>query len=284
MPSHAVLLRGVRPPEVAARARRVLDLGFDGVGLEDPLHHRSWEALREALPRRALLSVRLFLPYPRALREDQPCPFAMGSLDAGERRDAIQQGTETILFADRHRIPLVRVDPILLEATAPPEAALERRRRLDAYRLVLARLLDAADRYQRTLAVTPGGAAGEAPSPAELAVFFREFAGAPLEAWPDTLRLRAHEAGGRADPWVLLEGKAAAVTLRDSSGDLEPAALGAGLMDWESLRPRLESCPLWMADPETPGGGFDPEAAARLVEGLAKAPEPKGPQRGLFLP
>src|SRR5262245_7151907 len=154
MTARGVLLRGGPGAELVARAKAVLDAGLDGLALEGPLHWRQWEALRDEVPRQALLAIQLFLPYPPGVREGQPCPFQLGSLGAEDRRDALRYGTETILLAADRGIPIVRIEPFPEGDARPAERPRLRACRLDSLRMTLEKLVDVADRHGRTIALT----------------------------------------------------------------------------------------------------------------------------------
>jgi len=269
----AATIRSSPSTDVTTAVREALDLGFGRLGLAHPFDSLHWERIREFVSRDRVVSVELFLPYPGALRPGVPCPFALGSLHTEVKRDALKYGNETVRFADRNDIPFVRIQPFAVEgvsrakwlaACRDPHRAerLERleaqrkvnaERHLDSFKSVLARLLDLADRYEVRVALTPGGSLPEMPSYAETSACIEEFAGAPLVVWPDTLLAsREGEAAGVEAPeswWDAFQERMPGVTLRDLSPDLEPAPLGTGRVDWDSMRPMLEAASTWMVDP-----------------------------------
>src|SRR5262245_22721724 len=227
MSERGVLLRGGPGGELVARAKAALDAGFDGLALEAPFYWRQGEALREEVPRQAVLAIQLFLPYPRGLKEEQPCPFELGSLHAEGRRDALRYGNETILLAAERGIPIVRIAPFAAGDARPAERPALRARRLDALRLTLEKLLDLADRHQRTIALTTATTPEEIPSVEELRAIAGELAGAPLTAWVDT-RLLASEVRLPRSATQPPHPAYGAAILRETDEEGAPAAWGEG--------------------------------------------------------
>jgi sugar phosphate isomerase/epimerase len=273
MHDFAATVRSSPTTDLASTVRGALDVGFGKLGLAHPLYAPHWESIREFISTDSVASVELFLPYPRALRPGAPCPFVLGSLHPEMRRDAVRHGSETVRFADRVGIPFVRIQPFGVEGVSrsmwlaachdPHKeerlAALEARRKLnaerqlDSFKSVLARLLDLADRYEVRLALTPGGAPSEMPNYAEMSACIQEFEGAPLVLWPDTLLAATGSEGtGTGGPdgwWDAFQGRMPGVTLRDLTPGLEPAPLGTGRLDWDTMLPMLEAAATWMVDP-----------------------------------
>ncbi len=291
----AATIEGSPDADVTCRAVKALDLGFHGLGLEPPLHASQWEKLRETLPRESVLCVQVFLPYPGGVRPGDPSPFVLGSLHPEERCDALKFGEETILFAARNSIPVVRIPPIVLEglagsgpgraprgmphesprmAQAAARRQLEAVPRLDSLRSLLYRLLEAADRHGISIALTPGGFMDELPGFEEASALFREFEGAPLRAWPDTLRAAAAlEARPGVPPWDSCGGKMAGLTVRDFDSRGEPLPLGGGCLDRDALKPLLEGAPIWLAGPGPVESGDGLEESLRFLRTLESRPE-----------
>lgn len=273
MHEFATTIRSSPSNDVATSVREALDLGFSRLGLAHPLYSRDWEKVRGFVSAESVISVELFLPYPRAVHTGAQCPFVLGSLDSEARRDALKYGGETLHFAERNAIPFVRTQPFAVEgisraawsaarrdphraerlALLEAERKVNSKRHLDSFKSVLARLLDLADRYEVRIALTPGGSLLEMPNYTEMNDCFREFEGAPLVLWPETLltpqRDGAADIGAPEDWWEAFRERMPGVTLRDFSEDLTPTPLGTGKVDWDDLRPMLESASTWMVDP-----------------------------------
>ena len=290
------------PSESPARwAKRILDAGFEGIGLGHPFHASHWEEVRPLLPRERIDSVELFLPYPPGHPLGEPCPFHLDSSHPEEKADAVKYGTETILFADESSIPFIVIPPLNLEgdlggALRAEVDELPRNKRfgervsriqarrapdakhaLDSFRSVLSKLLDTADRYSVRLAIVPGGFIDQAPSLAETRVLLKEFSGGPLCVWLDTLSYFVASDLGPIDAALFdeLKRRFVGAALRDFSPKKEPVLLGTGRADWESLRPLLEAMPLWLADPPETTAEGALEQSLELFEKLTRGPEVK---------
>jgi hypothetical protein len=148
-------------------------------------------------------------------------------------------------------------------------------RPMDSYRSVVYRLLEAAARYGRRLALACGGWIDEVPGIEEAFPCLEEFAGSPCLVWLDSVlecvaggTLYPRESAGLLEH---LKEQIAGTTLRDSAEDGSPAVLGTGCLQWEKTRPLLKACEAWMADPplDSPGESLGPslEFLARLASG-----------------
>jgi hypothetical protein len=328
----AVALRGSPQRDVVDQATEALDAGFSKLGLLSPIDDRSFARLRTALAPRSFCCVELFLPYRRRRGLGQPDTFRLGSPDAEDRRDAVTQGGETIRFAAANEIatvlvPVVRLDPELRRAqtrawSLPRSQAVldaidaaraeEAPRKLDALRAVLSRLLDLADRYSVVVALGVGGWSDELPNAVEVAACLREFRGAPLMAWCDTLsytvsleeeRRRAAEtpaASGaedalanrglpfesdartaehstvRGSPWNDLKVSLGPATVSDKDDRGAASRPGEGELDWKLVLPLLEACTPWLLDPPwgTPSGLL--RGCREFLEGLGRSDSPFG--------
>jgi hypothetical protein len=294
MPRYACRLRGSPAESATVRARQILDAGFELLGLGHPFHALHWEEVRPLLPREAIACVDLFLPYPSAHPPGDPCPFHLDPAHPEKKRDAVKYGIETILFADQNAVPYVLVPPFRLEGTLRKDLdelprnrrfqecllklqALrqpEARPRLDSFRSILSKLLDAADRYGVKLAIVPGGFIDEAPDLLETQACLREFTGGPLCVWIDTLsRSAAHDLGPSDHVLDALKEGLAGATLRDYSSRKEPVLLGEGEADWQGLRKLLLPIPHWLADPPELSAA-SVHASLEFLEKLAREPEP----------
>jgi sugar phosphate isomerase/epimerase len=283
----ATSVRGSRIGDAPAEAHQALDAGFQGLGLLRPLFGPDWEVLEKSLPRESILTLELFLPYPRGLRPGEPCPFRLGSAAAEDIRDAVKYGTETLRIAARHGIPSVLVSP------TSRDDELRRRRKasiednqvsglrkdleaarqlwsasaLDALKRVLSRLLDTADRQGVRLALVPGGWIDELPNEPEVLLCLEEFCGAPLDVWLDTFRCTVSRQLGvhpvcRHD---IPDGLRAGVSLRDYDGDWNARLPGGGVAPWKEWLAGLSRVPVWLVDRPC---GTPPEALSECREFL----------------
>lgn len=298
----ATTVRGSPTDDVQARSRHALDVGFQTLGLLQPLYASDWELLEKSLPRESILALELFLPYPRGLHPGEPCPFRLGSAAAEDIRDAVKYGTETLRIAERHGIQWVVVSPTSMdkelrrrrvasvgEQRAPGLLEDLRASRqawsasaLDALKRGLSSLLEAADRHGVRLAMTPGGWLDEMPDEPEVLLCLEEFRGAPLELWPDTFRhlvslqLGAFPSRGRGIP----DDPPSGVLLRDHDGDWNAVLPGVGVAPWRDWLSGLLRAPVWLVDPpvQTP-----PEALAACREFLEMLPVEETERRFPFL-
>ena len=294
MPRLLATISSLGDRDPAALTRTALDLGFDAIALDAPLYLPHWEGVRELLPREAVFSIELFLPYPRTLRPGAAPPFSAAAGDPEARRDAQKQAIETVLAAERKAIPFVRVPPIGLEGVSRAEwvsiragqplaeerrasflarRGAEARHRLDSLRILLSRLLEAADRYGRTVLLVPGGFPDEAPSPRETEALLTEFRGAPLEVWLDTLRVSVATGGASLEGLSLLDSLQAA-TVRDFEADGSAAEPATGELEPEWAAPILKAAGAWALDS---AASSSPEALQAGLEWLRKLAEPPAP-------
>lgn len=284
----------------AALGRAALDLGFDGVALRSPLCEPAWLELQALLPPRRVAALEVFLPLPRALDGRPELPFSPAHPSPLEASESLAQAEKTVLAADRAEIPLILVPPVQLDPTLREgwqalrsgQPFLEERRRalldrratlvpraLDSLRRFLDRLLGAADRYGRGIALIPGGFPDELPSVRETGGLLAELRGAPLGVWPDLVRVVASWPGEDLKSWPLLAG-ALGLDLGDLDQNLAPTAPGRGTVARSWALPLLEAAPVWALDPR---GNVDPgslEEGKTWLDELAEPPPP--PPSGLL--
>jgi len=278
----ACTVRGKDPPATIERARAALDAGFASLVLEDPLYAPAWEDLSAFLSRGKASAIRLFVPYPGWVRPGTASPYRVAPLDPDGRREAIRQGEETLLAAERLRIPLILV-PV-----ARNEGA---RGTLDAYRSVLYPLLELADRRGVTMCLTPSSRRGELPGAEDVRNLVREFRGAPLATWIDAVRTPWPEAGtsgrGPSEPdrdepsWMPedLAALARGAALHRREGDEEghlPRADGV----WRDLAEAVREVPLWVLDLRSEAPADEVARGYEVLEALAAGPPPA--ERPLF--
>ena len=277
MTIHAASLGTLKADDACKTASAILDEGFEGLVLEAPLHHDAWNALRELLPRNSVKAIRLFLPYPRALRPGAPSPFVAAAGGREERRAALAQAQKSLEAADRLEAPLVllpmtRLDiPGLSPDYMAPTDSIEGetlrlrstdgevRTRMDSLLLLLSFLLERAERYATTICLTPGNRSGELPLTPETLTCLEEFEGAPLGLWLDTCRLPGEflRVPCIADTAGLVSGlelfdKVKGASVSDETPGGMPCSPGEGAVPWALIASSLRSLPLWCVN--TPAG------------------------------
>ena len=285
MTIHAASLSALKADDARKTASAILDEGSEGLALEAPLHHDAWNALRELLPRDSVKAIRLFLPYPRALRPGAPSPFVAAAGGREERRAALAQAQKSLEAAARLEAPLVllpmtRLDiPGLSPDYMAPTDSIEGetlrlrstdgevRTRMDSLLLLLSFLLERAERYATTICLTPGNRSGELPLTPETLTCLEEFEGAPLGLWLDTCRLpgeflRVPRIADTASPVSGLElfDKVEGASVSDEAPGGTLCNPGEGAVPWDLITSSLRSLPLWCVN--TPAGDG-------LAEGLS---------------
>ncbi len=281
--------------DASVTARTALDLGLDAIVVAAPLRKFEWEPLKALLPGHAAASIELFLPFPSSLPSGAPCPFHAASLDAGERKQALQQGLETVIEAERKEIPVIHLTPIALEVSLreawlslqPDQPFVDHRRaqilqrraneacrRIDSLKSFLGGLLESADRYGRQIAMVPGGFPDEVPSLKEMQDLLREFRGAPLTVWADTLRAAASWPGNPLADWPL-KASCSHLTVRDFGARFTSIPLGEGRLNRDWAMPLLEISSLWVLDAEASTSPELLEAGLAGLRALAESPKPE---------
>lgn len=301
MTIHTASLSALRTNDAERTAGAILDAGYRGLVLDEPLHHDAWQALRPLLPRDSVKALRLFLPYPRTLRPGQASPYEAAAEGRKERAEALPQARKTLEVADQLGAPLVLLPmtplgaPELSRRYLPPTdsidgdelrlraASEETSQRMDSLLLLLSDLLKHAERYAITLCLTPGNRSGELPLAPEVLACLREFEGAPLGLWLDTSRLPAEflrvpciaETGQAPSPdgfFTRVQG----ASIRDETVAGEPCGLGRGAVPWDLISSTLQDLPLWCVQA---GGGDDLAEGLHFMVGLEGGQEEPG---GLF--
>ena len=270
MTIHAASLSALKVDDARKTAGAILDEGFEGLVLDAPLHHDAWNALRELLPRNSVRAIRLFLPYPRALRPGAPSPFVAAAGSREERRAALAQAQKSLEAADRLGAPLVLLPMTCLDIPglspdymAPTDSIEgetlrlrstdeEVRTRMDSLLLLLSFLLERAERYATTICLTPGNRSGELPLTPEALACLEEFEGAPLGLWLDTCRLPGEflRVPHIADTAGLVSGlelfdKVEGASVSDETSEGTPCSPGEGTVPWNLITSSLRSLPLW---------------------------------------
>lgn len=267
MRTQAASVRGWDPSATLRRAEMLLDLGFEKLTLEEPLHAPSWEALQRMLPRESVAALRLFIPYPGSVRVASPSLCHLGFTDADDRREMLKRAEQSLLAAAGSSIPRVLLPPAPLEEAAavePPDRGRSPpgrtddpglRRLLDSFRSTLDRLLGTAERYSIRLCVTPSSRSDEAPDLVEALGCLREFEGAPLSLWLDTVRLPPGLEVAETDqgsPELRCPGEARlpveGLSIHDHSEGRDGGLPGSGDIDWEALDGILRASPIWALD------------------------------------
>ncbi len=304
MTTIAATLRSHSQARADRTARRLLDVGFDALVLARPLYLHDWQQLQPLLPRESVLAVELFTPLHRGLRPGQGCPFALGSLEPEQKRDAEKYGPSTITFADENGIRFVLLPGVELDTPGPrtPEldargaapvvrsdGAAEAGARLDSYLSTIDRLLTVADRYEVRLAITPTASPGRIPDAEQTEYCLSEFRGGPLCVWADTAE---HAACVKRDehaspPWKRFEACFASLeALRDGRCNVEGRRRGRTHVSPRSRLARLartdlrvEAGAVVAGRPGSPARGGGARWRSRVLERPARTGEPGSPVR-----
>lgn len=294
-------LSALRTDDAERAAGALLDAGYEGLILEEPLHHDAWQALRLLLPRDSVKAIRLFLPYPRTLRPGQTSPYVAAAEGREERAGALLQARKTLEAADQLGAPLVLLpmtplgtpglsrqyrlptDSLGADEQRLRAASEETSRRMDSLLLLLADVLEQAERYATTICLTPGNRSGELPLASEVLDCLREFEGAALGLWLDTSRLPAEFLRApvfaeevKAPLAAEMFGRVQGASLRDETAAGEPCSLGRGAVPWDLISSTLRALPLWCVQ-TTPG-----ESPAEGLHFLASLEDEKEEAGGLF--
>ncbi len=302
-------LRAADPRQCEEKVSAILDVGFDGVIVEEPLHLPTWEALRRCVPRDRTLAIRLFTPYPRALRVGRRPDVVLGNPGGDERRQALRRGLATLEAAEGLGIPRVLVPTVDLDlsgaprgfmpVTSPPDDDPQTRGardaevsvRMSAYLSTLSRLLDHADRYAVRLCLTPSSRPTEMPSFPETRAVLEELAGAPLGVWLDTARWPAEQLdvptigvrgddGGRGDDDR--GDDADGVSIHDARGMHEHLEPGTGDIDWPLLASSTRRHEIGCIDVEAARAAGDFARGLEFLRDLGRdAPPEHGVDGGL---
>jgi sugar phosphate isomerase/epimerase len=282
-------LRAASPRHCEDTVTAILDAGFDGIAVEEPLHQPTWKALTSCLPRERALAIRLFVPYPRTTHASERSDVLLGESGGDAVQRAVRRGIETLESADRLGIPRVLVPTVQLDLAGAPrgfspatspndvdrrlrnERDAEVSSRMSAYLSTLSRLLDHAERFALRLCLTPSNRVAEMPSVAETRTVLEEFDGAPLGVWLDTTRWPAEhlavpiigDVSGNDDGVGLdsVDG----VSIHDARGTREHLEIGSGEIDWPLLTSSIRSHTIGCLDVEE---ARDAEDFARGLEAL----------------
>lgn len=221
MKHHAITSRHLRVPNTAActaefeaRARHVLDLGFDGLVLDPELCEPEWAWIADYFPPETVRAAFAFTPLPRPSPLGKEPPPSVASLDREETDAARKRLGLQAAFLGEHGVDTLIVPPAEVDTPSRREVehalgtaelnelpkvieSLRRRRsnfdglerHVDSYLRVLDSALDAADRHGIRVALMPASLACEIPDAAQLFRVISEFAGAPLTVFANTLEL-----------------------------------------------------------------------------------------------
>ncbi|MEM7231046.1 MAG: hypothetical protein AAF517_02655 [Planctomycetota bacterium] len=241
-----------------ARATAILDAGFHGLTLEEPLHLASWQELLAILPPRVVDAVSLLVPYSKRVPLKERAGLQLGLLDSSGRDELRRQADASIEAADRAQIPRIVVPYVDFSEARAEE---ERRRVLDDYLRTLDDLLSKVDRYSLRVALTPSDLRGEGPGPIELAIVEEEFRGASLSLWLDSVRVvpdatpspspeAEEETVDDVPPVVVPETclEVDGMSIRDRDGERHGTVPGTGDVDWDAIDDRVQGAPIWALD------------------------------------
>jgi hypothetical protein len=301
METPAATTRWAGRPLSLSAVRKLLDLRFSSIAVDEEVRGKELEEAQRLVPRRSLAALHLFAPLPDRLEPGAPPPFVLGALHPEKRRDALEQALLSLQAADDLEIPVVILPPAPMEepsaaqalellgrrAAAPLWEGLRRKRQdyagrqLDSYLSTLSRLLDRAERYSLRLALTVGGLPSELPDLGEACRCLSEFQGGPLALWLDTVRGARYRETGGADGGLLLgdlAGKVAGVTVHDGNRRQGHLPLAGGEVDlgrWEELR-RAAAQAVWAVDLTAEASEEElvatRDSLARFLAGPAAAP------------
>ena len=291
-------LTALKPKDAATAASAILDAGYEGIILENPILEDAWQALLPLLPRESVKAMRLFMPYPRGLPAGSRSPYEVAAESRKGREDAFRQARKTLEAADRIGAPAILLPITQLNETGlswdyrPPTVApdpseqqlravsAEAHQRMDSLLILLSRLLEQAERYALTICLAPSNRSGELPLVKEALTCLQEFEGADLGLWLDTARLPAallqvpriaeSEPGIPAEDWsALVRG----VFLRDQGPTQEPCEPGQGSVPWELISGSLQKLPIW----SVPANDFESISdGLHFMEGLREKPQEPG--------
>lgn len=303
MTIQAASLTALTPDEAVTTARSILDAGYEGIILENPVHQDAWRALLPLLPKESVKAMRLFLPCRRRPRPGSISAYEVATENPGDREDTLREARKTLEAADQvgspiillpitqlsepglswdYRPPTLAPDPSEQQQRAASEEAHQRR---DSLLILLSQLLEHAERYALTICLTPSNRSGELPIAEEALACMREFEGAALGLWLDTTRLpaeflRVPSIGGPRSE-ALEEDWLAAVQgafLHDQGPALESCTPGQGSVPWELISSALHNLPVW----SVPAGHYDALAEGlHFMAGLKEKPEEPGGLLGI---
>jgi len=297
MTIYAASLSASGPIEARQSASEILDAGYEGIVLDAPVHHEAWLALCDLLPKDTVKAIRLFLPYPRALRRHEKAPFLAAGESQGDRSDALSQAGKTLEAVDQMGIPFVLIpmtglgltglERRYLAPTASSDSEQMGRRlshhevsaRMDSLLFLLSFLLEKAERYATRICLTPGNRPAELPLFSECLACLEEFEGAPLGLWLDTCRLptellRVPSIGEPEGPGPGFDlfNKVEGASICDEDEEGAPCDPGQGVVPWDQVASTLRGLPLWCI-------GSDLEEGRRFLDSLV---EDEKPPAGIF--
>lgn len=298
MTIQAASLTALTPDEAVATASAILDAGYEGIILENPIHQDAWRALLPLLPRESVKAMQLFLPCPRGQQPGSTSPYEVATENPGNREGMLRQARKTLEAADQvgspiillpvtqlnepglscnYRPPTVAPDPSEQQQRAASEEAHQRR---DSLLILLSQLLEHAERYALTICLTPSNRSGELPSAEEALACMREFEGAALGLWLDTTRLPTEflrvpriaepKMETREEDWLATVQGA---FLHDQGPGRDSCAPGQGNVPWELISSALQNLPIW----SVPANHYDALAdGLHFMAGLREKPEEPG--------
>ena len=298
MTIQAAGLTALNSEEALASASAILDAGYEGIILENPIHQDAWQALLRLLPKDSVKALQLFVPYPRGLHPGSTRPYEAAAESPREREEAFRQARKTLEAADRIGAPAVLLpitqlnEPGLSWNYRPPtlapdlseyqlrEASEEASQRMDSLLILLSRLLEQAGRYDLTICLAPSNRSGEFPLAKEALACLREFEGADMGLWLDSSRLPDEFLQvpriGESELETLAEGSLSSVQgafLRDRDPAGKACPPGQGCVPWELISKTLHDLPTWCIsanDCDTIAGGL------HFMAGLEGEPEEPG--------
>lgn len=246
------------PWTAAPFAKLVADLPAEGVTCDARIPERRFEEVVSAVRGHGLQIAALesLCPHPAELSRHEPRPdlVPLSNPDESERDIAIRLHRKTIERAADLQAPVIvlTVGRVIFSAPlAEPEGERETRaylarraeeapRFLDAARFAIDKLMPAAERHGRKIAIAISSELAAIPSFQELSGILGDFRGAPLGAWLDTAAMWRLERQGvrRVATWSELRDSTFGVRLRDVR-DADEAVPGEGAIDFAAMAKAL---------------------------------------------
>ena len=113
MTIQAASLTALTPDEAATTASSILDAGYEGLILENPVHQDAWRALLSLLPKESVKAMRLFLPCRRRPRPGSTSLYEVATENPGDREETLREARKTLDAADQVGPPIVVVEGVV---------------------------------------------------------------------------------------------------------------------------------------------------------------------------
>lgn len=239
-------------------AKLVADLPADGVTFDARIPERRFDEVVSAVRGHGLdiAALESLCPHPAELVRHEPRPdlVPLSNPDESERQVAIRLHRRTIERAEDLQAPVVvltlgrvvfSTDLAAPDGERETRAYLARRaaeasRFVDAARFAIDKLVPAAERHGRKIAIAISSELAAIPSFQELRGILDDFRGAPLGVWLDTAAMWRLERDGvrRFATWGDLRDSTLGIRLRDAR-EAEEAVPGEGRIDFATMAEAL---------------------------------------------